>query len=124
MTCRIELTARFPPRSSRCRRAVPFAGGHRDRRYSTPAGELRFAGEPMWVSDLDEKVHRRHDTDTMQVGERGSELGEYRGNPLVEFLDPFGQCRDSRLVASRSSLSRSAGASPPDATCPSASVTS
>ena len=26
--------------------AVPFAGGHRDRRYSTPAGELRFAGEP------------------------------------------------------------------------------
>ena len=55
---------------------MPFAGGHGDGRYSTPAGELRFGGEPVWVSDLDEKVHRRHDTDTVQVGERGSELGE------------------------------------------------
>ena len=45
-------------------RAVPFAGGQRDRRCSTPAGELRFIGESVGVSDLDEKVHRRHDTDT------------------------------------------------------------
>ena len=45
--------------------AMPFAGGHCDRCYSTPAGELGFAGEPVWVSDLDEKVHRCNDTDTM-----------------------------------------------------------
>jgi hypothetical protein len=70
------------PRGSRPSRVdvvglgLPFAGGHRDRRHSTPAGELRCAGEPVWVSDLDEKVRRRHDTDTVQVGERGSELGE------------------------------------------------
>jgi len=56
--------------------AVPFAGGDRDRRYSTPPCELCFAREPVRVSDLDEQVHRRHDTNTVQVGERGSELGE------------------------------------------------
>ena len=74
--------------------AMPFAGGRRDGCYSTPAGELGFAGEPVWVSDLDEKVHRCHDTDTVQVGERGSEFGDYRGNLPVEFLDPLGQCGD------------------------------
>ena len=35
---------------------LPFTEGHRDRRCSTPAGGLRFGGEPVWVSDLDEKI--------------------------------------------------------------------
>jgi len=35
---------------------LPFAEGHRDRCCSTPAGGLRFGGEPVWVSDLDEKI--------------------------------------------------------------------
>ena len=74
--------------------AMPFARGHCDGCYSTPTGESGFAGEPVRVADLDEKVHRCHDTDTVQIGERRSEFGDYRGNLPVEFLDPFGQGGD------------------------------
>ena len=104
--CRIQFTARLPPRSSRWRRGGPSPSAE-DRAKgggSAPAGELSLAGEPAGVVDLDQQVHGVDDADAVDGGQGAAEPLEKGRDFPVGFLDAGGQGGDVGEVATSRSI--------------------